>query len=153
MAGELGARILRTRWLVRAPIALFRAGLGFLFGGRLLLLEHVGRTSGEARYVVLEVLLRPSRDEVVIASGFGTASQWFRNLLAHPRCHVSIGTRRRVAATATVAAGDDASRMLAAYRETHPKAWSMLDDAMSKLQGRRDYDLPLVRLALQPRRG
>lgn len=83
--------ILRTKWLVRAPIALFRAGMGFLFGGRMLLLEHIGRTSGEARYVVLEVLTRPSRGEVVIASGFGRKSQWLQNIQANPDCHVSIG--------------------------------------------------------------
>ncbi|MGW4714622.1 hypothetical protein [Nocardia sp. NPDC004260] len=32
---SIGARLLRTRWFVRAPIAVFRARLGFLFGGRL----------------------------------------------------------------------------------------------------------------------
>lgn len=35
---RMAARLLRTRWLVRAPIALFRARLGFVFGRRLLML-------------------------------------------------------------------------------------------------------------------
>ncbi|MET8156751.1 hypothetical protein ABZT47_10295 [Sphaerisporangium sp. NPDC005289] len=42
----IGARVLRTRRLVRAPIWLYRAGLGILFGSRLLMLEHIGRTTG-----------------------------------------------------------------------------------------------------------
>ncbi|HLS79672.1 MAG TPA: nitroreductase family deazaflavin-dependent oxidoreductase, partial [Nocardia sp.] len=56
---DLGVKLLRTRWFVRAPIWAFRARLGFLFGGRLLLLEHTGRTSGKARYVALETVDRP----------------------------------------------------------------------------------------------
>ncbi|MGH7735078.1 MAG: nitroreductase family deazaflavin-dependent oxidoreductase, partial [Gemmatimonadales bacterium] len=41
-AGALAAwaaGLLRVRWLVRAPIGLYRARLGFLFGSRLLMLE------------------------------------------------------------------------------------------------------------------
>jgi hypothetical protein len=44
-----GAGLLRSRWFVRPPIWLFRAWRGFLFGGRLLLLEHFGRKSGATR--------------------------------------------------------------------------------------------------------
>ena len=101
VAEKPGAHILKTRWLVRAPIALFRAGFGFLFGGRLMMLEHVGRTSGEPRYIVLEVLTRPNSNEMVIASGLGRQSQWFQNIVANPNCHLSIGARR-VLATAAV---------------------------------------------------
>lgn len=86
-----GARLLRTRWFVRAPIGVFRARLGFLFGGRILLLEHRGRKSGKARYVVLETVARPASDTVVVASGFGRSAQWFQNLTADPHCRVSIG--------------------------------------------------------------
>lgn len=45
----LGVRALRTRWLVRAPIWLYRARLGAVLGSRLLMLEHTGRTSGQRR--------------------------------------------------------------------------------------------------------
>lgn len=124
-------------------------GLGFLFAGRLLLLEHVGRSSGLPRHVALEVLTRPSRDEVIIASGFGKMSQWFQNLQANPHCHVSIGTRRRVPATASVLPADEAARLLDDYRDAHPKLWSVLDDSMTQLRGSTDYELPLVRLTLQ----
>jgi hypothetical protein len=56
----LAARMLRVRWFVRAPIWLFRARLGFLAGSRLITLEHIGRTSGQRRYVVFEVVDHPS---------------------------------------------------------------------------------------------
>ncbi len=134
--------------MVRAPIGMFRAGLGFLFAGRMLLLEHIGRTSGELRHVVLEVLTRPSGDEIVIASGFGRKSQWFQNLQANPHCRVSIGARRRVPATASILSADEATTVLDAYRTAHPKLWRVLDDAMTELRGSEDYELPLVRLSL-----
>jgi hypothetical protein len=43
------ARLLRVRWLVRAPVWAYRARLGALFGSRLVMLEHTGRTSGRRR--------------------------------------------------------------------------------------------------------
>ncbi|MGH3594278.1 MAG: nitroreductase family deazaflavin-dependent oxidoreductase, partial [Pseudonocardiaceae bacterium] len=69
--GRAGARLLSNRRLVRAPIWLYRARLGFLFGSRMLLLEHVGRKTGARRYVVLEVVGHPTPGTYVVASGFG----------------------------------------------------------------------------------
>jgi hypothetical protein len=48
--GRIGARVLANRALMRAPIWLYRARLGFLFGSRTLMLEHIGRKSGARRY-------------------------------------------------------------------------------------------------------
>ena len=49
--------------------------------------EHLGRTSGLRRYVVLEVLEHDARGFVIV-SGYSRGTQWFRNVLAHPevRC-------------------------------------------------------------------
>ncbi|MBX3087066.1 MAG: nitroreductase family deazaflavin-dependent oxidoreductase [Cryobacterium sp.] len=148
MAGKVGARVLRTRWLVRAPIVLFRCHLGFLFVGRLLLLEHLGRSSGKARFVTLEVLSRINSHQIVIASGLGRKAQWFQNVAANPACRVSIGFRYRAKAVATVLDADEASSLLANYQRAHPRLWSVLDDAMTQLHGSADYELPLVRLDL-----
>ncbi len=71
----LASKLLQIRWLVRAPIWLFRARLGFLAGSRLLLLEHVGRKSGARRYVILEVVDRPAPGKYTVASGFGERAQ------------------------------------------------------------------------------
>jgi len=76
-----GAALLQVRWFVRSPIWLYRARLGFVFGSRLLMLEHVGRTSGHRRYVVLEVIARPApgrysspRDLASARSGTATSA-------------------------------------------------------------------------------
>ncbi|MGE4365193.1 MAG: nitroreductase family deazaflavin-dependent oxidoreductase [Mycolicibacterium sp.] len=119
-------RVLHTRALVRAPIWVYRAGLGFVFGSRLLMLEHIGRTTGARRYVVLEVIDHPSPDVYVIASGFGVQAQWFRNVMADARVRISVGGRRGVAATARRLSPGEADLALSRYIERHPRAWESL---------------------------
>ena len=115
------------------------------------MLEHTGRTSGAARYVVLEVVTSPNRNEVVIASALGRKAQWFQNLAAQPRCHVSIGARRRVPATAEILEPIAATQFLAVYQSEHPALWKELKKFMTSLHdGDSDFELPLVRLILHP---
>jgi len=149
MSGRFAAWVLTTRPVVRAPIWLYRAGLGFVFGGRLLMLEHIGRTSGEPRYVVLEVADRPAPDEAIIASGFGYRAQWLRNLVANPGCRVSIGFRRRMPAVATVIDPAESARLLSQYQRRHPRTWQQLEAAIVHATGDAEPVIPLVRLALQ----
>ncbi|GGL35939.1 nitroreductase family deazaflavin-dependent oxidoreductase [Nocardia jinanensis] len=146
---DLGVKLLRARWFVRAPIWAFRVRLGFLFGGRLLLLEHRGRTSGQPRYVALETVDRPDADTVVIASGFGETSQWYRNLLAEPRCRVSIGARYQVPASARTLDPAAAEVVLDAYRTRHPKAYRKLSGIIEEATGRGIDTVPLVELSLR----
>ncbi len=145
-----GAALLRVRWLVRAPIWLYRARLGFLFGSRLLMLEHVGRTSGQRRYVVLEVVARPAPDRYVVASGFGTRAQWYRNVSTNPRVRIYLGSHRPAPATATVLAGEQGANTLAAYADAHPRAWRTLKSVFERTLGadisERATTLPLVAL-------
>ncbi|MBX6750420.1 MAG: nitroreductase family deazaflavin-dependent oxidoreductase [Micromonosporaceae bacterium] len=122
---RIGARLLRVRWLVRAPIWLYRARLGFIFGQRLLMLEHVGRVSGRRRLVVLEVIDH-SPNRYVVASGFGGKAQWLRNVEANPQVRVSVGTRTRVPAVARRLPPDEAAAVIRRYRERHPRAWARL---------------------------
>ncbi len=146
---DLGAAFLTTRWAVRLPIPIFRAGFGFVFGGRLLLLEHRGRASGARRYVVLEAADRESRDTVVVASGFGPDAQWYRNLEAEPRCGVSIGLRTRVPARAELLDAGESAALLDRYAARHPKAWQVLRDSIASATGERDPEIPMVRLHLE----
>ncbi|NKY36983.1 nitroreductase family deazaflavin-dependent oxidoreductase [Nocardia speluncae] len=146
---DLGVKLLRTRWFVRAPIWAFRARLGFLFGGRLLLLEHTGRASGKARYVALETVDRPGTDTVIIASGFGETSQWYQNLLADPRCRVSIGTRYRAPAVARPLERQETAVVLADYRIRHPKAYRKLSGIIEQATGRGIDTVPMVELSIR----
>ena len=146
-----GARLLQSRAFVRAPIPMFRAGFGFLFTSRLLLLEHVGRSSGAARWVVLEVVSQETPASFVVASGFGPRAQWFRNIVAQPQCHASIGLTRRHPAVASVLDAGERERVLTAYQMEHPRAWESLGAVIVEATGEAEPDIPLVRLTLQPR--
>ncbi|UOE45654.1 nitroreductase family deazaflavin-dependent oxidoreductase [Agromyces larvae] len=148
---DLGAKFLTTRWAVRAPIPLFKAGFGFLFGGRLLLLVHRGRVSGEPRYAVLETVDREAPDRILIASGFGPHAAWYRNLRSEPRCAVSIGFRTRVPARAELLDAAESRAVLDRYAAEHPEAWRMLRRSISEATGVQDPVIPMVRLHLTER--
>lgn len=128
--GRVGARVLANRALMRAPIWLYRARLGFLFGSRTLMLEHIGRKSGARRYVVLEVIGHPTPDVYIVASGFGVRAQWFRNLIANPHVRVSIAgdepreaTARRLSPAEADAALSDYVRGTPAHGRSSRTSW------------------------------
>jgi deazaflavin-dependent oxidoreductase (nitroreductase family) len=83
-----------SRLLYRFPILLYRAGLGRLFGRRFLMLTHIGRISGRARYAVLEIIRYDETDDTYyVLSAFGGQSDWVRNLRVAPEVEVSVGGR------------------------------------------------------------
>jgi deazaflavin-dependent oxidoreductase (nitroreductase family) len=144
----LTARILRTRRLVRAPMYLYRFGFGFVFGHRMLLLEHRGRRSGLPHHTVLEVVEHPTPDTYVIVSGFGEASQWYRNLIADPRVRISVGRGRNAPAVATLLAPDAAETSLAHYAAEHPRTWNRLRRTLEKALHTDDLRLPMFAIQL-----
>ncbi|MEU3018198.1 MULTISPECIES: nitroreductase family deazaflavin-dependent oxidoreductase [unclassified Nocardiopsis] len=110
------------RALYRAPIWIYRLGLGALLGGRFVLLTHRGRTTGEARQAVLEVVGRNhATGAVLVASGYGDRSQWFRNIRAEPRVLFQEGGVRRRAVAEPLPPGES-GRALAHYARRHPVA-------------------------------
>jgi deazaflavin-dependent oxidoreductase (nitroreductase family) len=113
------------RWLARAPIALYRHGFGRLFGHRMAMLEHRGRKSGAARYAVLEVI-HHGPHEVVLVSGYGQRSQWFRNVQADPAVRVWTAGLRAVPARAEILSSGDSLEQLNEYRTRHRRAATTL---------------------------
>jgi deazaflavin-dependent oxidoreductase (nitroreductase family) len=148
IGARVGARALRTRWFVRAPIGLYRAGLGFAFGTRMVMLEHVGRVSGARRFVVLEVVDRPARGEFVVVSGFGVRAQWYRNVQANPRVRISVGWRRSTPATPTPMTDDEVAVALDRYARNHPRAWANLRATVEHAVGHPIDTLPMVLLRI-----
>lgn len=148
------------RVLARSPILLYRAGLGFLFGRRMTMLEHLGRNSGRRRYVVLEVLERHD-DAIVVVSGYGGKAQWYRNVVANPRVRVWTGLWRAMPALAEPVAAAEVPRRLEQYRRRHPRAANALGRTLDlpdlasagPLPDDVATRLPLVRLVLDLRRG
>jgi deazaflavin-dependent oxidoreductase (nitroreductase family) len=119
---------------MRLPIPLYRAGLGWVFGNRLVMIEHLGRTSGGRRFVVLEVIGH-ERNAERVASGFGHRAQWYRNIEANGVAYVSIGRSRRARAGARLLGRDESAARLAEYARQHPRGWRHLHAAMDIVQG------------------
>ncbi|GAB2634248.1 nitroreductase family deazaflavin-dependent oxidoreductase [Prescottella soli] len=122
------------RRFFRMPITLYRWHLGALLGRRFVLVEHVGRRSGRTRQVVLEVV---NHDEVrhgapdgwVVAAGFGTTSDWYRNLHAHPRARAQVG-RDTTAVDAEFLDADAGGELMAHYGSAHPGLGARLCSTM-----------------------
>lgn len=134
-ATQAAVALIRTRWLVRAPIWLFRCRLGAVFGGRLLLLAHIGRASGRRRYAVLEVVDHPTPDRWVVASAFGERAHWYRNVTRDPRVVVFAGNHTPVKAVAARLDADQADATLRGYAERHPAAWAQLRPVLEQTLG------------------
>lgn len=135
---------------MRAPVWMFRIGLGILFGGRLFLLEHTGRSSGKPRYAVLETVSRPATNVVLVASGLGASAQWLQNVRSNPQCFVSIGGIRRAPAVAEVLDRGAAATALADYARKRPWVWKQLHSLVAELAGTSNPEIPIVRLTLAP---
>jgi deazaflavin-dependent oxidoreductase (nitroreductase family) len=108
------------RLAVRAPIWLYRLRLGWLLGERMLLLTHTGRSSGQPRQTVLEVLRADRATNVfIIASGWGERADWYQNIMRTPEVSIEVGLRR-IAARAERLPADLAEQELQAYARRHP---------------------------------
>lgn len=121
------------RLVVRAPIYMYRARLGFLMGSRFLLLEHLGRKSGETRRTVLEVVLNQD-DAVYVASGWGASAQWLKNIRANPNVRFQLGSKG-YAGAAEELAKEQAREVMGRYAANHPKALDKLSHFMLENPG------------------
>ncbi len=145
------------RALFRAPIYLYRLGLGWVFGQRILLLNHIGRVSGMQRQVILEVVEHdPTDGSFVVASGWGPAAAWYRNILHAPEVSIQVG-RRTIPATAVPLTAEQGSEIFARYAARHRAAATYLlprlmgfsvdgSEADFRAVGQR---MPFVRLAIR----
>ena len=142
-----------TRLLLRLPIQLYRFHLGWLLGGRFVLIHHVGRRSGTPRQVVVEVVAHVREPESwTVASGFGPTADWYRNLLAQPDTTIQVG-RRTAPVTAVPLTPDEGARTMEAYAAAHPPTAGRLAGFMGfevdgSAQDYRDVgrNLPFIRL-------
>lgn len=112
------------RLIMRAPISLYRARLGWLLTRRMLLLTHVGRKSGRQRRTVLEVV-EVRGDAPVIVSGFGPKADWFRNVQEYSEVNVD-WAGDRFTAMARILDLDDAEKVFERYMKKNPKAAAVI---------------------------
>ncbi|MFI5893457.1 nitroreductase family deazaflavin-dependent oxidoreductase [Actinoplanes sp. NPDC051513] len=137
---------------MRLPLFFYRHGLGFLFSRRLVLVEHTGRRSGRLFQVVLEVVAYSPTGAVTVAAGYGSRSDWYRNLLAEPDTTITLARdcQRAIAHPLTT---DEGAAVMLAYARRHRRAARVLARHMGYEIDGSDADLaalgraiPFVRL-------
>jgi deazaflavin-dependent oxidoreductase (nitroreductase family) len=111
-----------ARLLYRVPIYLYRARLGWIFGDRIMLLNHVGRVSGMRRQAILEVVEHdPADGSYVVASGWGPTAAWYRNVLHTPDVAIQVG-HRTIPMRAVKLTEDEGAQIFARYAVRHRMA-------------------------------
>jgi deazaflavin-dependent oxidoreductase (nitroreductase family) len=113
-----------------------RIGGRYRYGTKVLILEHVGRRSGQVRTAPL-VYHERDGDLIVVASAGASDvdPQWLLNLRARPETHVSVGRERR-RVVAHVASAEEKTAIWPELIEHNPD-W---DDYTR----RTDRDIPVV---------
>lgn len=113
--------------LLRAPIWLYRAHLGWTLGHRLLYIAHLGRRTGARREVVVEtVRYDPAAPEVVVVAAWGKDPDWYRNLKVAPALEVRIAAQRWDQPEQRFLDGAETLQVLRAYQQAHPRAWKRI---------------------------
>lgn len=87
-------KILRQgfRYLNMFMLLMFRLGLGWMINiwppviGRIMVIRHIGRKSGQARYTPVNYAMVDG--EIYCTSGFGSGSDWYRNLVKQPDAEI-----------------------------------------------------------------
>ncbi len=117
------------RFLFKAPLMLWRLGLGPIIGRYLVVLTTWGRTSGLARHTMLEYFTWRGKIYVICA---WPQSDWYKNLNADP--HVTIQTwqgAERMLATRVMGEGE-LMKVLDMAQEREPKLieWYLEDEGI-----------------------
>jgi deazaflavin-dependent oxidoreductase (nitroreductase family) len=135
-----------ARLAFRIPIWLYRAHLGWLLGYRYVLLTHTGRKSGLPRQTVLEIVrYDPIIGSCIVASGWDTRSDWYRNVTKNPKISFQVGNKREDAVAQRLSPEDGAQEMLD-YSHRHPLALRELVRVMGyQLDGSQEDILALGR--------
>jgi deazaflavin-dependent oxidoreductase (nitroreductase family) len=101
---------LALRLMLKVPALVYRGPLADLLRSRcVLLLTTRGRRSGQPR--TGGVSFMPVDDHFVVFSGWGTSSNWYRNIRANPEVLITVG-RRRLRATASLVEDPERRRQL-----------------------------------------
>lgn len=101
------------RWFNPKMVLMWRLGLGRLAGvwprgfGRILVIEHVGRTSGTVYRTPVNYSI--AEPDLYCVAAMGAKTDWYRNVMATP--HVKVWLPDRQTAATIEDASDDPDRM------------------------------------------
>lgn len=108
------------RLMFKAPLVLWRLGLGPLIGKLFVLITQTGRVSGLPRRTMTEVHLVNGRKYAPCA--FGERAQWYKNIQADPLVTIQTADGVERVTARRVTDGDELVSVLAAMRAKNPMA-------------------------------
>jgi deazaflavin-dependent oxidoreductase (nitroreductase family) len=108
------------KWLFKMPILQYKLGMGWMIGRHILLLTTTGRKSGEPRHTPLEYLYDRESDAYRIAAGWGSKTDWYRNLRKNPNVSVQVGMRK-FNAIAEPASDEEVAKYMMLVSGRHPR--------------------------------
>lgn len=118
------------RLLLRTPVWLFRIRLGFLMGDRIVLITHIGRTTGRRHQTPVEAVVHDREaSEYTVCSGTGPEADWYRNLEATSSPQIQVGNKRWAPRQRFLTA-EEAATAFALYERTHPATARRLLESM-----------------------
>ena len=103
----------------KVPVWMYQAHLGRVFGGRIFMIVHHGRKTGQRYVSGLEVLVR-REGELFVFSAWGRTADWLRNIEAGGVDELWDGGSRYAGASFRVVEPDEAFEVLADYEREHP---------------------------------
>jgi len=111
----------RARLVDPVVRALLRSPAHRLLSGSVLLLEYIGRRSGQRR--ALPVMYAPAGEDLVVMAGHPGTKTWWRNFGPDPRgVQVTVrGEQRNGAARRPDIGTDDHEQAVRAYRRRYPR--------------------------------
>jgi deazaflavin-dependent oxidoreductase (nitroreductase family) len=123
------------RYVLRAPVYLYRWRLGRLLGNRFLLLTHTGRHTGIRHQTVLEVMeYRKEGPEALVMSGFGRDADWLLNIEANPNEEVVLGSEH-FAAIHRLLGEEEAIEVVKSYESRNRWMRPIVRSVLSRLLG------------------
>ncbi|HZR42659.1 MAG TPA: nitroreductase/quinone reductase family protein, partial [Ktedonobacteraceae bacterium] len=90
---------------------------------------------GLKRQTVLEVVhYDPTTQECIVMAGYGTQSDWYRNIQAHPALEVQVG-RQRYRPHQHLLSAEETRHVLEEYQRCHPWRFRVLLPLLLRLAG------------------
>jgi deazaflavin-dependent oxidoreductase (nitroreductase family) len=135
--------------LLKAPILLYRAKLGWLLGHRFMVVRHVGRRTGRRYESAVEVIGRDrATGDLFVLVGLGRSADWYRNLEADPAPVVIMIAGRALAADHRVVPVAEAAAIVAAFERRMRGIGPVVRFVLGRLLGWRYDGTPAARQRL-----
>jgi deazaflavin-dependent oxidoreductase (nitroreductase family) len=135
-AGPLG------RVAFKAPLTLWRMGLGRLLGGVMVVITHTGRKSGLPRRTMTEY--QRDGETIYVPVAFGDRAQWYQNIAADPRVTLQTDRGARSMLAHRVTGDEELGRVYDLIKARNPLMFSAYLKSIAAAGG---FDLAVARPA------